>query len=491
MMKVYELLLKRTTLDFSPQKDAWLKEIVKSNPDEFSVVLFSTTLNNKKNTAARFIRENYYVNGIFDMSSPLCDYTPPFCLYTFSKHPVTNIKYGIYRTHLKPTRDKTETGLKNDLPDSYRSYLCEVEKFIESNKIPEDTDDWEFGKFKASKRNEDHWTPFPYGKENKKILAALEKEKPVPLSSVATIIYPKRLSEKGTLSFVLSPANWEYPIDYNKIGKGVASDCLIMKNDILFLNGRFFFIYDSPQKDLYVSPLITVIRPTGIDPTYLFLYLSSDTLKSVIQSLDTGLLLCPISKKDLETLPVAPPRREPAYYHTIFSTRYLPIETISEFGYSIKAPKQTEDPTLEDIFDEELVRNMTLYKADVVQKTIEQDLKELNICFSHKAYKATLILAGSILEAVLIDWLSEIDGENHFEHSHSDYNLCEYINHIRSLKQPLWIDGAEKAHFIRKKRNTVHAKLAIKSDSINEKTCRMVIDYLEYVIRTRNELRQH
>ena len=37
-------------------------------------------------------------------------------------------------------------------------------------------------------------------------------------------------------------------------------------------------------------------------------------------------------------------------------------------------------------------------------------LKELNICFKNKAYKAALILAGSILEAVLIDWLSEKRG---------------------------------------------------------------------------------
>ena len=35
------------------------------------------------------------------------------------------------------------------------------------------------------------------------------------------------------------------------------------------------------------------------------------------------------------------------------------------------------------------------------------------------------------------------------------------------------------------KRNLVHAKLGINSDEINEETCRMVINYLRDVIKTR------
>lgn len=45
---------------------------------------------------------------------------------------------------------------------------------------------------------------------------------------------------------------------------------------------------------------------------------------------------------------------------------------------------------------------------------ITDDIKELNACYRAKAYKATLILAGSILEAVLIDWLSEINQADYF-----------------------------------------------------------------------------
>ena len=41
------------------------------------------------------------------------------------------------------------------------------------------------------------------------------------------------------------------------------------------------------------------------------------------------------------------------------------------------------------------------------------------------------------------------------------------------------------AHQIRKKRNLVHAKLGIAADEVNEETARMVIEYLDKVLRTR------
>lgn len=46
---------------------------------------------------------------------------------------------------------------------------------------------------------------------------------------------------------------------------------------------------------------------------------------------------------------------------------------------------------------------------------MKEDIKELDACFASGAYKATLILTGSVLEAFLLDWLSEIDGKNYFE----------------------------------------------------------------------------
>ncbi len=135
-----------------------------------------------------------------------------------------------------------------------------------------------------------------------------------------------------------------------------------------------------------------------------------------------------------------------------------------------------------------------------LSNAISEDIKELDICYSAKAYKATLILAGSILEAFLLDWLSEIDGVNYFEepykvlvrdkdgntHWEKKEELYVYINNIEEIEHPEWMEASEKAHFIRQKRNSVHAKIHLKHGyDINAFTCEKVISYLTYIIDTR------
>ena len=150
---------------------------------------------------------------------------------------------------------------------------------------------------------------------------------------------------------------------------------------------------------------------------------------------------------------------------------------------------------IEDILSIEIANKIKAFSEENLRTFLTSDLKELNDCFRAKAYKATLILAGSILEAVLIDWISDIHGVNYFE---EDYyvtdrrtgrqkraELIDYINEIKYIERPHWMDEANKAHEIRKKRNLVHAKLGINSDEINEATCKMVIGYLEDVLKTR------
>ena len=63
---------------------------------------------------------------------------------------------------------------------------------------------------------------------------------------------------------------------------------------------------------------------------------------------------------------------------------------------------------VEDVLNIELARRIKAHNEAQLRSFLTGDLKELNVCFKNGAYKATLMLAGSILEAVLIDWLSEI-----------------------------------------------------------------------------------
>lgn len=138
--------------------------------------------------------------------------------------------------------------------------------------------------------------------------------------------------------------------------------------------------------------------------------------------------------------------------------------------------------------------------------SMKEDIEELDTCYSSGAYKATLILAGSILEAFLLDWLSEIDGKNYFEEPYKirvqkpdgtfkwekKEQLNVYIDQIKELERPDWMEPSEKAHFIRESRNSVHAKVCLKREiGINEDTCRKVITYLKDIIDTRLDKRKN
>ncbi|MBR0099826.1 MAG: hypothetical protein IJP90_08940 [Treponema sp.] len=173
-------------------------------------------------------------------------------------------------------------------------------------------------------------------------------------------------------------------------------------------------------------------------------------------------------------------------------------ETINEsfFKKKYELTKQTKFSMHKKL---ENPNNKSVFFNNNVEQIILKDLDELRKCFSVGAYKAAIILAGSILEAFLIDWLSDIHKRNYFEEDYQIFDkyrnqerradLKDYIDAIQELKKPSWFDAARKATEIRKKRNLIHAKLYINDDDISKETCTQVIDYLEYVINTRWRLK--
>lgn len=128
------------------------------------------------------------------------------------------------------------------------------------------------------------------------------------------------------------------------------------------------------------------------------------------------------------------------------------------------------------------------------RQIILNDLTELRLCIKSRAYKAAIIMAGSILEAFLIDWLCEIDGRDYFAEDYTVIDkkykhprradLKDYIDEIQK-KRPDWIAGAKKATEIRKKRNLVHAKLYIAEGEISQDICYEMLQNLEAIINNR------
>lgn len=134
------------------------------------------------------------------------------------------------------------------------------------------------------------------------------------------------------------------------------------------------------------------------------------------------------------------------------------------------------------------------FSSDEAKKSVEKYLAEIKNDIDAGSYYSATILMGSVLEAFLIDWLSEIDGKDYF---HEDYmivdkkyhherraDLKDYIDEIQK-KRPDWIAGAKKATEIRKKRNLVHAKLYIAEGEISQDICYEMLQNLEAIINNR------
>lgn len=329
-----------------------------------------------------------------------------------------------------------------------------------------------------------------------KVEKLLKDEENIPLSKMAEVLTGNRGNE--TERKTLTVRDFKYPLDCQKVKYGKNNGIKLQKGDIVVSRiglENAYLISEELEEELYAGINLVVIRPTKIQPEYLYMYLLSDTGRAIFQANTKGVTVSTISSADIRNFPIIIPKKSAEEYTKLFKIRHYMQIDMSVYNKLLEENFIQEPESVEDILNIELAEKLKTYKQEKMKSFLVDDLNELNICFKGKAYKATLILAGSILEAVLIDWLSEIHHKDYFN---EDYmitdrrtgrekraDLVDYINEIKYIERPHWMEEATKAHEIRKKRNLVHAKLCINSDEINETVCRQVIDYLRDVLKTR------
>lgn len=189
---------------------------------------------------------------------------------------------------------------------------------------------------------------------------------------------------------------------------------------------------------------VYIIDPCSISPYYLYCLFSSELIH------DYFVDLFPASVSDV------------LGYIPLESCIYLQMspEKMNSYSYKDKYELDTNSKLkVQNIIDS---KELVSPKAKVA---INKFLVEIHDAIKNKLYYSATIVMGSVLEAFLIDWLSEIDGKDYFnepylipEKGNKRAGLIDYIDIIQK-KRPDWVDGAKKATNIRKKRNTVHAKL--------------------------------
>ncbi len=510
MISIRNLLEKRAKYPITSDMDSWLEKVLNEDIQKdvwlVTVSKIFHSLGQKK--LLERVKLKYHIAGVYNLSTPFYDTGIQMELLHLTNTTPHNIDIAVYkgRTFIYGQRDVNKYDELFTLPErfssKYENYLSKLELWINGGSIPNDDElgEYEYNSIATDNVEEEYLFPEYYSKQAIKVRKLLEHENSVKLKEVADIFLPRPVNEKTGKVAIFS--DLKYPFNPETIEEKTATSVILQKNDIILSrvnNSMPFLIIDDLNQTVYANRNMYVIRCKNIQPEYLFLYLGSDTYKNIYAKYfvehSAGSVIPLLNRREIENIPVILPTNDEEYY-----SLQADILTHTERNYKLFPNKGVEkdyykkEEKIEDILSLELSNKIKIYSNNQLQEKLRYDFIELNNCFKVKAYKATLILAGSILEAILIDWLSEIKGEDYFTNDYKvrGYDgemrnavLSDYINEIKVLEQPHWIKEAEHAHKIRKKRNLVHAKLGINSDEINEKTCKMVIGYLKDVIVSR------
>lgn len=509
-LNVKELMRKRvsTPLRIKNVEDRWMKELTESNK-EYEFFIETTTFGNnredRQNKERLFLK--YNLCAIFDLSNFIPGTMVNLTLFMFSKTQPATVKIAKYNNTLRCFGSnpnllsrEPQTELAESYPLEYENYLDMLEKWVNNNTKPSDTKCCEFNEINYSDLEENNLSPKRYLKDYFTIKELLNKEQTVKLEDVADIICPRPVDDRKTTGKFLISRNFKYPLDYSELLERPATNLTLEKGDILVkpIQGvQFYLIDEEPNEPLYVNMNWFVLKAKkDVSPEYLYLYLNSETSKKLMECLSVGVSLTRLPMSKIKEIPVILPQNDNNYYKTLFKMQNYSNANIQEVKKFIANSTITEVNKVEDILDKELINKVKDFCYEEVAKILEEDLNEINLCYKAKAYKATLILCGSVLEAFLLDWLNELQpDENWFdkttyinkEGKECIAGLDYYINKIAKISTPPWMKQMkENAFTIKNKRNLVHAKLCLKDDvQINEETCKNVITFLKEIIRQR------
>lgn len=497
VLNIEKLLKDRMEYPLLPNEDKLLHFITNIKEDTFYFISID------KHIKKLSYQTNYHISALFDLANPFGNTDIRFCLVKMTKNISEHIKTSVYDNKLSMGRIDRETWkypqwkLKENISTSYQSYLQALEQWENNEELPKNTKDYSFNVIDLKNFNKDILNPYFYTKSLETLKKNLHKEKTINLTEIATIIRPKKkLTNKGK---VLTAKDFKYPIDYKSIIVKDATDIELRKGDIIIKGiGEFksFLINEHPLEKIYAGSNDFIVRVTDekYAPEYLQMCFNSETYQNLMRTLSVGTAIPFYNMKTISELKIIVPVNDKNYYISLFNYQLSPLE--NKDGYRNLLLNKPKLKDFETTFQLEQIRKLSNNYNQQVQEVFDNDMKEVEACFNAKAYKATLILCGSVLEAFLLDWLNELQPEEKWLEKDWIYDkknkkdvhvgLNDYINKINKIKKPNWMNEAGKAHEIQKQRNLVHAKLCLKDDlSINKELCKKVISYLHEVIYTR------
>ena len=433
------------------------------------------------------------VTGIFDVGSIFEPATAiRFSLLLLTKQTKPKVYFGTFAGNIFSHKLKRDykIGVLGEFPApsfEFKSYIESIDSIVENGDLPSSNSSYKFSFVETKSFDKEHLNVEYYNPDLVENEEWILRENWVSLSSVAEVYLPRSTQ---TPARNLYPKFFSYPLSKEIPIAEKGTNIVLQKGDILIASIDFrkaYLVHENPPfKDLRPPPTFFVIRPKSelLTSHYLFLYLQSNTARNYAERYMRGVIFKRINLKELRDFPIVlPDLATQEYSQKVFERMFLKSETnqldlVNDLLFSKKAVSEKQ---VQREFVLEELEYVRLYKRDLISSLLNDDFKEINQCLSVNAYKSTLILCGSILEAILLDWISEIDHRNYFEEE-KDPGLNDVI---KKLQIQLG-DAKEQAIRIKDKRNLVHPRRILRNiEKIDKQMCASVIVDLQVVLRRR------
>lgn len=314
---------------------------------------------------------------------------------------------------------------------------------------------------------------------------SIESQPFAPLGDLVEVICPRRTMQTGHVIRARDLREGKT----SGISDGPMTNVLVRRGDILVMRmGRFqTFLVDEFEDGATAADHFIVLRchDDRISPEFLVTYLNSDFAWAYSERHLIGAMIPRITKRDLISMPVLIPelavlRQAEAVYHAVLDRKANAdrLSQIADARFKVEDLTQT---SIQAYFMTSVAELISEHKAKYLKEIIDDDIREIDACRKAGALKACVVLSGSVLEAVLLEWVAELQGK---KPTSVTLKLNDIINQL--IDQGVLIDPkGENAHHIRQQRNIVHPMRMLKNEKLTESSVDDVLNMLKEIIHLR------
>ncbi len=268
------------------------------------------------------------------------------------------------------------------------------------------------------------------------------------------------------------------------ITKGDATNQVLAEGDIIITpNCSKVFLVTEKLNGVYAPAHSYHIRlkpNSAVSAQYLCLYLQSEFVKKYSLKMAVGSVIPRIVLKDFRQLPILLPDNDTlARSDELYQRLQTPDSDLDKINNLIAGTH--DQGRLQDSFLLEELEKLRISKRVIIEKLIKDDLKELKVCIDKGLYKSSMVICGSILEAIILDWLSETEKHDYYRDD-AEISLSKAITLLKKLGE-LDYEAADAAHNIRTMRNLIHPRNYFQNQGkVTKKECMKLLTQLKQII---------